>query len=265
MVIRAVLFDLGNTRIGYYRSSEFPPMLQRCVRCAFAAVGGSLSATEAVQVFEHAMRLNQEREDLAVRPLAGRLRELVHGHVRPGDDRIADTCRAFLEPIFACATPDVEAPYVLAELRRRGVKTGIVSNTPWGSPAAAWREELARHGLLDKVDAAVFCVDVGWRKPHPAPFHRALEQLSVRARDAVFIGDDPRWDVVGANAAGVRAILLWPGGATGDTPYTVIKRLSDVLELIQVVPDVRRSDARGVAPDVGGDEHGLVSPAVGSR
>jgi len=254
MVIRAVLFDLGNTLIGYYRLSEFPPILQRCVRCAFAAVGVSLSATEAAQVFEHAMRLNREREDLVVRPLESRLRELLHGHARPDDDSVGDACRAFLEPIFQCATPNIEAPYVLAELRRRGVKTGIVSNTPWGSPAAAWREELARHGLLDKVDAAVFCVDVGWRKPHPAPFHRALEQLSVRGRDAVFIGDDARWDVVGAEAAGVRPILLSSSGATGDTPYMVIKRLSDVLELIQVVPDALRSDPRGVAPDSGSED-----------
>ena len=55
-------------------------------------------------------------------------------------------------------------------LRSRGIKTAIVSNTPWGSPADAWRAELTRHGLLDKVDATVFCMDVGWRKPHRAPF-----------------------------------------------------------------------------------------------
>jgi hypothetical protein len=38
----------------------------------------------------------------------------------------------------------------------RGIKTAIVSNTPWGSPADACRAELTRHGLLDKVDAMVF-------------------------------------------------------------------------------------------------------------
>jgi putative hydrolase of the HAD superfamily len=132
-------------------------------------------------------------------------------------------------PIFACAKLDVEAPRVLAELRRRGVKTGIVSNTPWGSPAAAWRAELDRHGLLDKVDAVVFCVDVGWRKPHPAPFHRALECLSVAASEAVFVGDDPRWDVLGAERVGLRPVLLAPDGVPGDTPYTVIRRLAEVL------------------------------------
>ncbi len=50
----------------------------------------------------------------------------------------------------------------------------------WGSPAAPWRTELARHNLLAAVDAAVFCVDVGFRKPHRAPFDLALSALECR-------------------------------------------------------------------------------------
>jgi len=38
-----------------------------------------------------------------------------------------------------------------------------VSKHTLGGPADAWRAELERHGLIDKVDAAVFCMDVGWR------------------------------------------------------------------------------------------------------
>ena len=100
---------------------------------------------------------------------------------------------------------------MLEALRGLGIKTAIVSNTPWGSPATAWREELSRHGLLDKVDATVFCVDVGRRKPHRAPFDRALSLLGVAGADAFFVGDDHRWDVVGAYGAGLRPVLLGSG------------------------------------------------------
>ncbi|HEY4213592.1 MAG TPA: HAD family hydrolase [Steroidobacteraceae bacterium] len=79
-----------------------------------------------------------------------------------------------------------------------------------GSPAAPWRTELARHNLLAAVDAAVFCVDVGYRKPHRAPFERALAVLGVRAAESFFVGDDPRWDVIGAEQAGIQPILLAP-------------------------------------------------------
>lgn len=34
------------------------------------------------------------------------------------------------------------------------------------------------------------------------------ELLNVRAADAVFVGDDPQWDVMGAERAGIRPLLL---------------------------------------------------------
>jgi hypothetical protein len=76
MAIRAALFDLGNTLVSYYQSSEFPPILRSCLRQALSAAGISVSKVDEPRLFEHAMRLNKEREDLAVRPLADRLQEL---------------------------------------------------------------------------------------------------------------------------------------------------------------------------------------------
>jgi putative hydrolase of the HAD superfamily len=244
MAVRAALFDLGNTLVGYYRSSEFAPILRSCLRRALDAAGISVSKVDEQQLFEHAMRLDKEREDLAVRLLADRLQELLCPYAELNNTQMADVCRAFLEPIFAGAKPDVAAPRVLEALRRGGVKTGIVSNTPWGSPASSWKEELARHGLLDKVDAVVFCVDVGWRKPHPAPFQRALAHPEVPASGAIFVGDDPRWDVLGAESVGLRPLLLLNGSAVGSTWYTVIERLEDVLSWITAVPNSRMTDRR---------------------
>jgi putative hydrolase of the HAD superfamily len=229
MAVRAVLFDLGNTLVAYYRSAEFPAILRECLRGASAAAGLRLSAAEEEALFPRAMELNKEREDFAVRPLADRLRELFRPHADVCGGGLAAACDAFLAPIFRCAKLDADAVRVLDALRERGVKTCIVSNTPWGSPADAWRRELSRHGLLERVDAAVLCVDVGWRKPHPAPFRRALEILNVPARDAVFVGDDPRWDVVGAVRAGLRPILLSPTGPAVGVRCVAIRRLAEVV------------------------------------
>jgi hypothetical protein len=44
---------------------------------------------------------------------------------------------------------DRDALPLLESIRQRGIKTAIVSNTPWGSSASVWRNELARHGLLE--------------------------------------------------------------------------------------------------------------------
>ena len=139
-----------------------------------------------------------------------------------------------MEPIFDRAQPSAQAPVVLRWLRRRGIKTAIVSNTPWGSSSGIWRAELARHGLLEIVDAVVFCVDVGWRKPHRAPFDRALALLNVASSDALFVGDDPRWDVAGARNAGVRPVLL--GSPTSSPDLETIQNLEELIRLVDRSP-----------------------------
>jgi putative hydrolase of the HAD superfamily len=130
---------------------------------------------------------------------------------------------------------DGEALSTLAAVRRKEIRTAIVSNTPWGSPAEAWASELRRHGLTEAVDATVFCVEVGWRKPAPQIFQHALSLLDVDARDAVFVGDDPRQDVAGAERSGLRAILINPWRSVTDAPCPVIYKLSELLPLLDVM------------------------------
>jgi putative hydrolase of the HAD superfamily len=210
MPIRAVLFDLGDTLVSYYQPQDFMPILRRSLDACLRALGRlPLQGEAQTELFHQALELNQERADLAVWPLEERL-GVLFSHYVPAMDTglIEQLSQAFLEPIFATAQVSHDALPVLSGLRRRGVKTGIVSNTPWGSPGRIWRDELARHDLLPAVDAVVFCRDVGWRKPHPSPFRRALEMLGVGAKDAAFVGDNPVWDVEGAESAGLLPILL---------------------------------------------------------
>jgi putative hydrolase of the HAD superfamily len=90
---------------------------------------------------------------------------------------------------------------VLAELRRAGLKLGLVSNTSRDLDA------FVRHFGID-VDAWISSGAHGKVKPSPLIFAAALDLLGVRAEDAVMVGDSPEDDVEGARAAGLRAILL---------------------------------------------------------
>src|SRR6476659_1821711 len=233
MAIRAILFDLGNTLVDYYTSGEFPLVLRRCLRECAWVLGKTEEPGRDEELFERALLLNRERSDNAVRPLAARLEELF-GADAPIDEASAEALgAAFLKPIFAMARLDPQAVPLLEALRSRGIKTAIVSNTPWGSPADAWRAELTRHGLLDKVDATVFCVDVGWRKPHRAPFDRALSLLDVAPADALFVGNDHRWDIVGAQNAGLRPVLFESGVPEARRHHLTIPNLSGIMALLR--------------------------------
>jgi HAD superfamily hydrolase (TIGR01509 family) len=216
--VRAVLFDLGNTLVSYYAAADFAPILRKCLHDCIGVLAPHKPIDED-ELLQRALTLNVERVDYAVWPLAERL-GILFGDAASDSATRERLTTAFLEPIFATAIVDPAALILLASLRARGLRTAIVSNTPWGSPAQAWRAELARHNLLAAVDAAVFCTDVGYRKPHPAPFERALSLLGVRPAEAVFVGDDPRWDVAGAQRAGLRPILVAPRRIEG-IPETI--------------------------------------------
>jgi putative hydrolase of the HAD superfamily len=224
---RAVLFDLGNTLVGYYTSAEFPALLRRCLQECTEALGLPEDSDRDRDTYNRALLLNREQPNHAVRPLAERL-ECLFGADASCDKVVA----AFLKPIFATAKLDPHAAHVLTMLRSAGIKTAIVSNTPWGSPADAWRDELGRHGLLDRVDATVFCMDVGWRKPHRAPFERALSLLGVSPAEALFVGDDPRWDAIGAQGAGLRPVLLAPAVTDAIGNHLTIGDLRGIITLV---------------------------------
>lgn len=90
---------------------------------------------------------------------------------------------------------------VLADLRDRGLKLGLVSNT--GRDLDAF---VTHHGL--KVDVVVGSSSHGKTKPHPTIFRSALDKLGVSAEEAAMVGDSPEDDIEGARALGMRAFLV---------------------------------------------------------
>jgi len=122
-----------------------------------------------------------------------------------------------------------DAVPTLRELRGRGLKTGLVSNTPWGSPGALWREEIERLGLAGLFDALVFCSDVGWRKPDRRIFEFAMQKLDISAEECLFVGDDPRWDLVGPAGMGMEAVIIDRRGVlevAGQDPIKSLRELA---------------------------------------
>ena len=90
---------------------------------------------------------------------------------------------------------------VLAELRGRGLRLGLVSNTSRDLDA------FIRHFALD-VDAWLSSGTHGKVKPSPSIFRAALDLLGVEAEAAVMVGDSIGDDVDGARAVGMRAFLV---------------------------------------------------------
>ncbi len=100
---------------------------------------------------------------------------------------------------------------VLDELRRHGLKIGLVTN------GQRDLEEFVAHHSLE-VDAMVGSRLHGRTKPHPSIFESALGMLDVLPVDAAMVGDSYEDDIAGARALGMKAILLDRDGLRPDEP-----------------------------------------------
>lgn len=78
------------------------------------------------------------------------------------------------------------------------------------SDATLVRQALHRVGLERYLDPILTSRELGARKPSPDFFQAVLHALDCTPEQAALIGDDYRGDIVGAKAAGLRAIWLHP-------------------------------------------------------
>lgn len=98
--------------------------------------------------------------------------------------------------------PDAEM--VLAELKKKGLKLGIVSNN-----YTTIYETLSELGLMPYFDCIVISEEVGLQKPDPAIIQLACTRCGVNPKDTIYVGDHP-FDITCAHDAGAAAAWLPP-------------------------------------------------------
>lgn len=102
------------------------------------------------------------------------------------------------------ARPYPETMEVLQQLKQKGIKIAIVSNTPKTSVDGI----LEKFGMDKLFDAVCFSYEVGFLKTDPELFQAALDKLGVAKEDAVMVGDSLETDIAGAEKAGVLPVLI---------------------------------------------------------
>jgi len=160
---------------------------------------------------------------------------LGQGDPFPGEELSAQLEEAYVQPVVEVPPLLVSsAVWVLDELRREGLKLGLISNTG-RTPGWMSRRLLAQYGLDAYFDTLTFSNELGFTKPHSAIFLSALEKLNLEPQAVVHIGDDPRTDIKGAKGVGMRAVLLNPPGqaGAGDEADSCIADLRELPPLVR--------------------------------
>ena len=124
-----------------------------------------------------------------------------------------------------------DVPETLELLHEQGFRLGLISNTH--RCLASFQSHFELEGL---ISVALSSSEHGFMKPHPSIFRAALELMQVQAEDAVMVGDSLAHDVLGAQQAGMRGILLTRGAeSTRDlVDIPVIRSLRELPHLLDV-------------------------------
>lgn len=142
-----------------------------------------------------------------------------------GADDVEACARLFFDEATQGLQVYDDARALLASLRYRGFSAGVVTNAIF--PASLFAPKVSQLGLSGYLDTFVSSADLGLAKPSPGPFHKALTDLGLGPEEVLFVGDTMETDIVGARAAGMRAVLLERSGvAENRAGFPVIERLA---------------------------------------
>jgi putative hydrolase of the HAD superfamily len=184
-VIRAVVFDLWDTLVDW-PVDGWADVQRR------AAERLGLEEDRFVELWRDTYEMRQ----------VGPIRDAVQAL---GADDDATTAVLTLRRDFtrAALAPRAGAIDTLVELRRRGLRVGMISVCS-EEVAELWAET----PFAELVDSAVFSCSVGLRKPDPRIYRLCLEELGVEPEEAVFVGDGANDELAGAERVGMRAVLI---------------------------------------------------------
>lgn len=203
--IKAVLFDFHATLVdGGDPSASLDAAWARSGR------GGTAEGTLGTERFSAlAQRVNhlwdhvREVDPECRRDLSPEIHRKVHDAlILRLPDVDAALAQAFYEVMPDQWTPFEDTLPTLTELKRRGLRLALVSNT-----SIDLRPTLAHWNLLEPFDAVILSCEAGTVKPHAPIFQRALDALDATADQALMVGDNPFEDA-GAVALGIRTLLL---------------------------------------------------------
>jgi putative hydrolase of the HAD superfamily len=132
--------------------------------------------------------------------------------------------------------PPPDTISVIQELDRRGYTLGILANTITETEIPDWLKEAH---LEQYFKAVILSSKLGIKKPDPRIYWQAASQIGTEPSHCVYVGDNPKRDVMGTRNAGFGMIILMMSPekiaqeplSIENTPDYLIHQLSELLDI----------------------------------
>ncbi|MFW5747016.1 MAG: HAD-IA family hydrolase [Nanoarchaeota archaeon] len=217
-MIEAILFDVDNTLIDFFKLKKIA-----CEHAIEAMIDAGLDAPsdEALSLLYNLYDMNGWEDQRIFQKLLSS----IEGYV--DHKKLSYGILAYRKARVGMLAPYPGTKPTLMELRRMGIKLGIVSDAP---ELQGWLR-LAATGLDDLFDLIL----IG-STPHKGtgkPFEKALLQLNMPASHVIHVGDWPQRDIEGARKHGIRTCFAQYGRPDLHAEATyVIKSIRELLDIV---------------------------------
>jgi FMN phosphatase YigB (HAD superfamily) len=219
MVLRAALFDVGDTLVEHWAPRErLSELAREALRREFgerpwherflgADIGPPAPTDWQASVEAYFESGDERRHDQLLKQETLRwYKEWFRNAAIGIDDIDLDRLRlAMTVPLDLVSTPVPGAFTAVRWCKLKGLTVVLVTNTLSRGDDEVW-EDWRRFGLADAIDGVASSHSVGWQKPHRAIYDRALAIAGARPEEAFMVGDRLDADIAGAKRLGMRAI-----------------------------------------------------------
>jgi putative hydrolase of the HAD superfamily len=206
--LRAVVFDLDGTLLDHRRSTRAG--LTRWLEQQGQTWTAEIERAWFVAEEKH-FGAWRRGEISHVEQRRRRMRDFLPAVGRPvGDEDALDVAfRAYLAAYQASWIGFDDVDTALDEVEKRGLATAVLTN----GTRELQEAKLEALGVLDRIGPVLCAAEIGVAKPRPEAFGAVCDRLGLPASTVLYVGDEHEVDIIGARAAGLRALLVDRGQA----------------------------------------------------
>ena len=238
IMIKAVLFDLGDTIFNYGRFNS-SKVFEDGAKASFELLrlynGGRSPCPYVWYWFSHSVsiRLHYIISHFTLKefdcPRILRRKAWRLG-VTLGEKQLLHLSAKWYEPLREAAVVEPDIKESMLRLKNElGLKLGIISNT--FIPGKVLEDHLDAFGLTELFDARIYSCDTICRKPDMRIYEKTLVALGVKGCETVMVGDRMKEDVIGPARLGIQGVIK-----LGDT--NLHKRYPSNLKKIRYISEL---------------------------
>jgi HAD superfamily hydrolase (TIGR01549 family) len=197
---------------------------ERSLKLALREMGAAFTDDEYTEAYEECRRAQQ-----------GSFRRRLARRFLGSEDRVQELA-AWAAPHWRY-DPEALFPDAAGCVRvlRERYRLGLIANQ-----LESVRDALQRDGLADSFEVWAISEEIGFEKPDPRLYERALREADVEPTRAVMCGDRLDYDIVPAKRIGMKTVWILQGEAPDepteeqlDLPQAFVRSLRDLPAMIE--------------------------------